>query len=214
MRSAASRSSAGTAGGDVVDQAGFECFAGADVATRRHHLQRLGHADEAGESLGAAGAGQQPEVDFGQTELRRVDSDAVVRAQRDFEAAAERGAVDGGDDRDRCVLHRGLHLVEAGGLRDVAAELADVGAGDERATVADHDDGLRAVFDRLVDPVEQPLADVPAEGVDRRVVDDDEGDVADVGGDGLEADGIGDRSHPVSQAPGTRPLRFGITSGV
>ena len=47
------------------------------------------------------------------------------------------------------VLHRGLHFVEADGLLGAAAELGDVGAGDERATVADHDDTLRAVVDRL-----------------------------------------------------------------
>ena len=93
-------------------------------------------------------------------------------------------------------------------MRHVAAELADVGAGDERSAVTDHDDGLRAVLDRLADPVEQALADVPAQRVDRRVVDDDERDVADVGGDGLEADGFGDRSHAVSQAPAVPSLRF------
>ena len=68
----------GTAGRDVVDQAGLECFAGADVAARRHHLERLGDPDEAGQALRAARAGQQAEVDLGQAELRRVDSDAVV----------------------------------------------------------------------------------------------------------------------------------------
>ena len=191
----------GTAGRDVVDQAGLERLGGADVATGGHHLERLGDADQAGEALRAAGAGQQAEVDLGQAELRRVDGDAVVRAERDFEAATECGAVDRGDHRDRGVLHRGLDFVEAGCLRHVAAEFADVGAGDEGAPVADHDHGLRPVLDRLADPVEQALANVPAQSVDRRVVDDHQRDVADVGGDDLEADGFRDRSHAVSQAP-------------
>ena len=40
------------------------------------------------------------------------------------------------------VLDHGLDLVQARRLRDVAAELADVGTGDEGAAVADDDDRL------------------------------------------------------------------------
>ena len=88
--------------------------------------------------------GSRAEVHFGESELRRVDGDAVVRTQGHFEPAAECRSVDGGDHRHGCVLHRRLHLVETCCLWDVAAEFADVGAGDERAAVADHDDGLGA----------------------------------------------------------------------
>ena len=49
----------------------------------------------------AAAAGQQAEGDLGQAELRLrvVERDAVVAGERDLEAAAERGAVERGDDR-------------------------------------------------------------------------------------------------------------------
>ena len=102
--------------GDLVDQPVVERLGAADVATRRHHLERHRHADEAGEPLRAAGAREQAEVDLGQTELRRRQRHPVVRAQRHLEAAAERGAVDRGDHRDRGILHRGLHLLQAGAL--------------------------------------------------------------------------------------------------
>ncbi len=196
---AALRSAASVAVDDVVDEAAVERLAAADVATGRHHLQRLRHADETRQPLRAAGAGEQAEVHLGQPELRRRDGHPVVRAQRNFESAAEGRAVDRGDHRDRGVLHRGLHLLEADGLRRAAAELADVGTGDERPAVADHDDRLRTVVGRLRDPVEEPLADVPTQRVDRRIVDDHEGDVALA----LETDGFGDVngfSHSDSQA--------------
>ena len=69
---------------------------------------------------------------------------------------------------------------------------------------------LAPSLDRLVDPVEQALADVRTEGVDGRIVDDDEGDVA----LGLEADGFGDGGgggggHVASQAVAAVPPRFG-----
>jgi hypothetical protein len=184
----------------LVDEARLERLAAADVAAGRHHLQRLRHAREAGESLRAAATGEQPEVHLGQAELRRPQRHPVVRGECGLEAAAERGPVDRRDHRDRCVLHRRLHLVQADGLLGAAAELGDVGAGDERPAVADDDDTRRPVLDRLREPVEQTLADVPAEGVHRRVVDDDHGDVAGVGRLGLQADGFGQRSHPASLA--------------
>ncbi len=54
---------------DVVDQAAVERLCAADVAAGRHHLQRLRYADETREALRAAGSREQPEVDFGKTEL-------------------------------------------------------------------------------------------------------------------------------------------------
>ena len=63
------------------------------------------HPDDAGD---AAAAGQQAERRLGQAELDLavVDDDPVVAGQRDLEAAAERGAVDRGDDRLRKVSSR------------------------------------------------------------------------------------------------------------
>ena len=65
--------------------------------------------------------------------------------QRHFEAAAERGAVDGGDHRLRTALERALDLGKRCALRRLA-ELGNVGAGDKGAARADQDDR----FDRRV----------------------------------------------------------------
>ena len=63
--------------------------------------QRVDDAEHAHRAHDAAGAGQQAELDLGEAELdlRVVDGDAVVAGQGDLQAAAERGAVDRGDDR-------------------------------------------------------------------------------------------------------------------
>ena len=193
---------------DLVDEARVERLGGADVATRRHHLERLGHAGEAGKTLRATTAGQQAEVDLGQAELRRRDGDPVVRGESGFESTPEGGAVDRGDHRDRRILHRRLHLVEADRLLGAATELGDVGAGDECPAVTDDDDTLRSVLDRLGEPVEQALANVPAQGVHGRVVDHDHGDVAGVARLGLDADGFAHCSHGASQALDPIALRF------
>ena len=49
----------------------------------------------------AAAAGQQAQRHLGEADdgARDVGDDAVVARERDLQAAAERGAVDGGDDR-------------------------------------------------------------------------------------------------------------------
>ena len=64
-------------------------------------LQRVGGRQHARDARGAAGAGKQPDLDFRQAEarLRILRGDAVVAGERELEAAAERGAVDGGDPR-------------------------------------------------------------------------------------------------------------------
>ena len=98
--------------------------------------------------------------------------------ERGFEAAAERGAVDRGDDR----LGRGFDHVEHGveiGTARRLAEFADVGAGDEGCAIAAQHDRLDAVIgERGFEIILQPLPDVPRQGVDRGVVDDDDGDLA------------------------------------
>ena len=81
----------------------------------RDHLQRLLDADDARQPLRAAGAGQQAELDLGQAELARTGRRrGSGSAERDLEAAAERRAVDRGDDRLGAALDRVLHVVERG----------------------------------------------------------------------------------------------------
>ena len=62
-------------------------------------VERLFDASQARQALRTAGAGNEPELDLGQTEFRRWDRNPVMAHQRYFETAAQRGAVDGGDDR-------------------------------------------------------------------------------------------------------------------
>ncbi len=84
----------------------------------------------------------------------------------------------GGDHRLGAGLHGGLDVTEVGPLRWFA-ELADVGPGDEGpAATRQHDGGDRVIVPGRFDTVEDALADMVAQGVDRWIVDDDEGDIA------------------------------------
>ena len=106
--------------------------------------------------------GSRPRFTSGRPQLRARHGDAVVRAQRDFQAAAQRRAVDRGDDRLGRVLHLVLHVEQAGALHR-AAELGDVGAGDEGAALADQHDGLDGrIGDGLLEALDQPVAHVGA----------------------------------------------------
>ena len=68
------------------------------VSINLHGVDRAGLADRA---AGAAKAGEDAEIDFGETDagLVVVDGDAVMAGQRQFQPAAEAEAVDAGDDR-------------------------------------------------------------------------------------------------------------------
>jgi hypothetical protein len=153
---------------DLVDQTHLEAGLGWHVLTAGHHLQRLLGADDPWQPLGAAGAWQQAEVHFRQAAARRGHGDAVVGAQRHFEAAAEGGAVDRGDHRLGRAFHGVLHIEQARALLR-AAELGDVRAGDEGAALADDHDRLGAsVGQARRDAARQPVAHRRGEGVHRR----------------------------------------------
>ena len=131
--------------GHSVDQAHFVGSLGRDVAPAEDDHERLEQArlaparvQQPRQTLRAAVAGQQPQVDLGLAELGGQIGDAVVAGERELHAAAERHAV---DDRDARLVHR-LDLAERK-VRvvrqrdrvldrvDLLEELADVGAGDE-----------------------------------------------------------------------------------
>ena len=89
-------------------------------ALQQHLHQAVGDAEQPDDAGDAAGAGQQAEGDLGQAELRLrvVQRDPAVAGQRDLEAAAERGAVQRGDDglAERLEPAQvGLDLGDAGG---------------------------------------------------------------------------------------------------
>ena len=135
-----------------------------DRLALEQELHRVLRLHDARHALGAAGAGEQADLDFGQTKprLRIVGGDAVMAGQRQLEAAAEREAIDRGGPR----LARGLdvaeHLREAAALveqhlvgRDLALLLQrlrigvahalqhrEIGAGAERFLAGGDDDAL------------------------------------------------------------------------
>ncbi len=75
------------------------------------HLHQGGlHADQAGQALGAAAAGEQADLDFRQTQLdlRIVLDDAIVAGEGELETAAKRQTIDGCSHR----LAAGFKLTE------------------------------------------------------------------------------------------------------
>ena len=176
---------------DGVDQAGSQRLLRADGVADGAHLQRLGDAGHARQSLRAARARHEAQLDLRLPVLRGRRADAVMRAHRDLQAAAQGGAVDGRHDRLGAILHRGLGLGEAGGLGRLA-ELGDVGPGDEGAAAAGQHDALdRVVVGDLLEGLEQAQPHAVTQRVDGRVVDQDQGDVAAL----LQRDHVGDCDH-------------------
>src|SRR5882762_8088928 len=86
---------------DLVHQSLLQGFGRAQLLAFQQQRQRLLEADQRGQAHHAAGTRQQPERDFGQSDhgMRRIDHDSAVAGQAEFEAAAQRSAIDGGDDR-------------------------------------------------------------------------------------------------------------------
>ena len=80
------------------------------MATGGHHLQGFLYTGDAGQTLGAAGAGQQAEIDLRQAQSRGGNRDAIVGAESHFQAAAQGGAVDSGDHRLGRVFHHRLYI--------------------------------------------------------------------------------------------------------
>ena len=76
-------------GDDAVDEPEARGLLGADRVADEVHLQRLVLADEPRQALGAAEAGDDPELDLGLAEERRLGGDAHVAGHRQLAAAAE-----------------------------------------------------------------------------------------------------------------------------
>jgi hypothetical protein len=163
---------------DFVDDAQFLRPAGAHEVAGGDEVERGPRADEPRQALRAAGAGQDSELHLGKPDLGRGQRDTVMAAQRDFEPAAERGAVDRGDDRLCRALDAGDDEVEIGRLERLT-EFLDIRAGDEGAPGADDDERTRrAVAEALCQRIEKALAHRPAQRVHRRIVDGDHADRA------------------------------------
>lgn len=129
--------------GDGVDQTDLRADAGSDGCTGNHHRQGLPYADEAWQALRAAGARQDAERDFRETQLRSARRDAPVAAQRKLQAASERKAMNGRHDR---LVERLDQGGDVGGIASVGErarcglKLADVGPGTEGTALSRDDD--------------------------------------------------------------------------
>ena len=97
------RSAAGTT---LCTSPPLSAAAGPDRAAFQHHRQRGHGAHQARQALRAAGAGHQADLGLDQAELdaRIVGDDAVVAGEADLQPAAQRQAVDGGDERLAALL--------------------------------------------------------------------------------------------------------------
>jgi hypothetical protein len=94
-----------------------------------------------------------------------------VAGERQFEPAAERGAVDRGEDRLRSRLDLGEEVGQPRRERR-AAEFGEIGARRKGAPPGDDDHGLDAVIgQRAGEPGLEPRPDRVRERIDRRVVD-------------------------------------------
>ena len=156
---------------NLVDQAQRCALGGVDEGAGDDELQRLLDADGARQPLRAAGPRQDAELDLGQPELAHVLARHPVMApQRQLQATAQRGAVDGGDDR---LLAR-LDLVDQGRqerLLHARAELGDVGARGKEAPCSRQNDRLDAgIGVGLVEGLLQPHAQRVTQRVHRGVV--------------------------------------------
>jgi len=183
---------------DLVDQAGCFGLGGGDRFAVGAHLEGQLDSREAGQALGAAGAGDDAEEYFGLPDLRHrlahgatssasgafiprpagSDRHAEVAGHGDFHPAAERVAVKRCDERFRRVLHAPEQRVCGGRAREgILARLQriehfDVRAGDEGRARADKDDGVSdGVGIRARDRFVDAGPDGGTERVDRRVVD-------------------------------------------
>ena len=116
---------------DAIDRAGIKCRRRFQRFPRQHQIHRFLCTDEARQSLRAGCAGQQPEIDLRQSNSSTCQRDSVVATERGLEAAAERRAVNRGNDR----LLAGIdlaHDIRQEGLERRLAEFLDICAGDER----------------------------------------------------------------------------------
>ncbi len=89
-----------------------------DRLALEQQLHGILRRDDARHALGAAGAGEQTDLHFGQPEpgLGIVRGDPVMAGQRQFEATTERKPVDRGDPWPAAGLDRAKHLREPAAL--------------------------------------------------------------------------------------------------
>ncbi len=172
--------------GEAIEQSEFERGGSFHDLTRDDELGGFRESDEAGQALRATGAGDDAEIGFGKADLRVLRGDAVVAGHGEFEAAAERHAVNRDDDGLGGILKRGEKGREIGAAafarRDGSGEFVDVRARDESLAAADEHDGGGVGIQRGAEQrLGETFGHAGTEGVDGRIVDRDNGHGAMVG---------------------------------
>ncbi len=164
--------------GNGVHEAVGKRVCGGHRIARHDALQRLQRSDRPWQPLRATGAGQDAQLDLGQAEPGARCCDPQMARHGEFEPAAQRRAVHGGDHRLRDALERHDHIRQRRRLARLA-ELGDVGACAERAPRAgDHDALDRPIRLRRSQRQGEPLAHGMAECIHRWGIDRDDGNVA------------------------------------
>ena len=169
---------------DAVAEPDVQRFPGRDPAPAQDDVLGPGGADETGEPLGAAGAGDDAQLHLGLTERRRVRRHAQVARQRELATTAQSEAVDRRNRRLGHGLEQPARLVpecapRLGCLDVEVTHVLDVGSGDERLLTRageDHD-AHRLVSGELAQPAAQVGERADVERVHRFLaIDRDEGD--------------------------------------
>ena len=133
---------------DLVGEADAQRLVGLDLAPGDAQLLGPARADESGEPLRAAAAGDDAEEDLRLAEHGPRPGDAVVAREGELATAAEGVAADRGDHEAGDGGDGVERAVEAGGDRPGlvgALELGDVGTGGEDPLAAGDHDGARRV---------------------------------------------------------------------
>ena len=176
------------AGCQRFDETDVERGIAIDAAATKDQLKRVEQPfrpalfrQQTRQTLGAAIAGQQAETDFGLTEARMAFGDAPMAGKREFHAAAERDALDGGDarlahafDLGECELGVvGQHPRFFDGV-DFIEELANVGTSNEarRSVTGEHHRHHIVTPRQMLDNDDEFIDGAFVERVDRRVGDE------------------------------------------
>ncbi|GAB3650818.1 hypothetical protein GCM10028813_19830 [Ramlibacter alkalitolerans] len=160
--------------GHGVHEVQGQRFFGGHPFARAHHADGARQPDHARQALRPARTRNESQRDFGKSDDGAGAGDAGIATQREFEAAAQCGAVQRSDDRLAAVFHRGddgrqLRLLQR------LAEFPQVRTRDEGAPRADDHAGLqRRIGCQCMDGVQQAAAHGERAGIDGRVVDDDD----------------------------------------
>jgi hypothetical protein len=155
-----------------VNDAGFERGRRSDAAPGRDQIEGPFHTHEPRQPLGPEGAGKQPDLDLGKTELRAFGRDPPVARQGQFQSGPKDRAVQRGDYRTPQRLDPSEDAIEWRGGEIRLPEDSDIAARDEGAPGAtDHQRACREILFENVDRLANPRNDRRGCGVNGRVVD-------------------------------------------